>query len=52
MITLENRMINLEKFKEISNTEDDLVTFEYFNMLINLFADLCLKKNYIAIVFY
>jgi len=44
-------MINLEKFKEISGADDDLETFEYFNMLINLFADLCLKKNYIAIVY-
>lgn len=52
MITILDKMINLDKFKDMSETEDSLVSFEYFTMLINLFADLCLRKNYIAIVFF
>lgn len=50
LIFFNNKNINLEEYRQFSLRNDNLVKYNYFITLIHLFADLCLKKNYIAIV--
>ena len=43
--------VKLTDFSDLSEKTDDGIYYNYFISLIDLFADLCLNRNYLAIEF-
>ena len=49
LIKVYEKWMNFKEFRETSEETDDCVKFDYFINFVNLLADLCLNRNYIAI---